>query len=171
MNTVRSEDTRLISPIAAAVPVHVGAALQLATAPGECLLACAESTRMVGTELFERAYVALTDQRILVFSADDERGVRLAASDSLACCRIINQRELADGSMLVILGHAAGYRCLYFGTSWRAEAKAILEAVRVPYVMAASEPAEAYPDIDRFQLIQEFSGILRGIDESEDDDY
>ena len=171
MNTVRSEDTSLISPIDTAVPIHVRAALRLASAPGECLLACAESTRMVGKELFERVYVALTDQRILVFSADDEQGIRLAASDSLAACRIINHRELADGSILVILGHAAGYRCLYFETPWRAEARAIIEAVRMPYMMETLEPAGAHPDIDRFQLIQEFSGILRGKDESDDDYY
>ena len=169
MNTVRSEDTSAISPIDSAIPTHVGAALRLATAPGECLLACAESTRMVGKELFERAYVALTDQRILVFSADVESRVQLTASDTLASCRIINQRELADGSMLVILGHKYGYRCLHFAGSWRAEAKAILEAVRMPYVMTAVEPAGAYPDIDRFQLSQEFSGILQGIDDPEDD--
>ena len=169
MDTVRRQDDTRISPASAFIPTTAGspvmATLQLALAPGERLVACAKSTRLVGKDRLERDYVALTDQRILILAADDAGGVRLAAADARSACWIINHRELANGSLLMILGRDEGYRRLYFEAAWRAEALTILEAVR-DHQASAAAPLMAGPyDVDRFQIGQEFAGILQGLDD------
>lgn len=171
MNTVRREgNTPQATPfLPPSAGTAVMAAVRLAMAHDERLVGCAKSTRMVGKELFEHAYVALTDQRLLIFASDDGVGVGLAAADALGACRLINHRELADGSMLMVVGHRGGFRCLYFEPFWRAEAERILEAVghQTPPQKQLRSLAAA-SDVDRFELSQEFAGILEGIDNPDD---
>ena len=126
-------------------------AILLVSEPGEHILVLAESDQLVGRDLFERRIVALTDHRVLLFSADPGHGYMLNVGEQRSACTVINYKTLADGSMLLILGWRGTYKCLYFKSASRPQADAIL--------MGLSPDVNERPEIDRFALSQEFAGL------------
>lgn len=147
-----------------------------ATAPGEQVFLSVECLRRIGNQGFERTILAVTDRQLLEIRPIFPWGYELHAVHPRDACRVVNGKQRPDGSRLLILRHESGPLCLYFQSTQGAEADAVFGAVGYdPAPPPARHPTPLTvvpdpPDVDRFEMAQEFSGILAGIDEADEDE-
>lgn len=135
--------------------------------PGEQVAVSAECLRRVAIQLFEKATVVVTDQRLLVISRCFPWGYKLKEAHFLEDCRVANGKGRLDGSCLLVLAHNAGKLCIYLPRSRRQEADAIVEAMgrRTAPTSLPEYPttSESLPDaMDSIEASMELSALSRG---------
>lgn len=131
--------------------------------PGELVLFQSKVLRRLTFQLFEKAVVVLTDQRLLIVSGAFPSGHELTQAHLSSQCAVINTKERFDGSRIVAIRHSEGTLCLYFARPWRAQAEWICQTLG-PAVHSAPPPE---PEVDRFALSQEFGGLVEVMEERE----
>lgn len=130
------------------------------------------------SDRFEETAILLTDMRLLVVATGEERGFELRSAMERSGCHVLNREDKDDGGTLMLIRHPSGVLCLYFASPWRREAAAMDVELGAPpettfeeRPIAAGETAHRAADVgpvDRFTLVQEFSGLGQPRDE---DDY
>jgi hypothetical protein len=111
--------------------------------------------------LFDKAVVVLTDRRLLIVSPSFT-GHELTQTHLSSGCGVLNSKERFDGSRIVAIRHESGNLCLYFARPWRAQAEWICQTLG-PDVQGEE------PEVDRFELSQEFGGLVEVLEEQEDE--
>jgi hypothetical protein len=117
--------------------------------------------RRVALQLFEKASVVVTDQRVLVVAPGFPWGYELKEIHSRAACAILTGRERKDGSRLLIVRVGKDKLCLFFARSHQQEADDVLNAIRM-------EPIVSSREIDKGSLEHEFSALSELPDQDED---
>ena len=135
--------------------------------PGEQVAVTAECLRRVAIQLFEKATVVVTNQRLLVVSPCFPWGYKLREAHFLEDCRVANGKGRLDGSCLLVLAHDTGKLCLYLPRSRRREADAIVEAMgrsTLPTPPHQGPAASAsLPDaMDNFEASMELAALAQG---------
>jgi hypothetical protein len=144
--------------------IHAGSVedvIGLAVDPGELVLFQSKVLRRLTFQLFEKAVVVLTDRRLLIVSPMFPNDHEVTQVHLNTDCGVLNSKERFDGSRIVAIRHESGHLCLYFARPWRAQAEWICQTLGP----AVDEPAE----VDRFQLSQEFGGLVEVLEEQENE--
>ncbi len=174
----RPPDATTADPQVVAAPRSSSAEALVAQtlAAGEQVYLSIECLRRSSGEGFERTIVAVTDQHLLEIRPIFPWGYELFAAHPRGACRVVNGRERPDGSRLLIVRHESGPLCLFFQATQGSEADQVFEALGydpAPPPRTDAPPLTVVPDppeVDRFAMAQEFSGILEALDESAEDE-
>ena len=97
--------------------------------PGEKVHVTVECMRETAQASFEECVIATTDARLLIGRALSPWAVELESAHWLAGCLVINGKEHADGSRLLVVRHEGGALCLYFSPTRAGGANALLAAL------------------------------------------
>lgn len=127
---------------------------------GEHVVAAAECMRKLHVQLFERATVVTTNQRLILVAPAFPWGHTVRATYPLGDCKVVNGKERIDGSRLLIIDTATGTLCLYFSRGHQAGADWVVESVGL-----APNPNAAQPDPDA--LAMELHALAQPVDEDD----
>lgn len=129
MSTIAAGAAREQSEPEDARPGSVEDLIEKTVDPGEQVLFIAKVLRRMTFQLFEKAMVVLTDQRLIVLTPAFPSGWELNQAHANAACSILNTKERFDGSRIVAFSHEDGTLCLYFPRQWRAQAEWICQTI------------------------------------------
>lgn len=145
--TVARSDMHKTEDSRTALAPSVADAVAPALVAGEHVVAAADCMRKLHVQLFERATVVTTNQRLMVVSPAFPWGHTVRAKYPLGDCKVANGKERIDGSRLLIIDTGSGTLCLYFSRGHREGADWIVESVGL-----APNPNVARPDPDALAL-------------------
>jgi hypothetical protein len=114
-------------------------------------------------DALEVQVIVLTSRRLLVLTPVAlSEGYEVKSAHERSACSVVNEKELPEGSRILIVRQKGGLLYIHFASSWQKEADAIRDglAAKAPAV----PKAVAEIPVDRFTLIQEFAGLSAAID-------
>jgi hypothetical protein len=131
--------------------------LSQAAGPSEHLESFGSAERRVGPDDFEQVAVVLTRRRLLIVSPAKDLGFQLTTDEPRATCGVVSQADMPDQSRSVVVDAGGQYLGLHFPSSWRPEAETMLDLL---------SGRDATPEVDRFAIFEELSGLVDIADEN-----